>query len=61
MIEKAFKARTDLQYYANRPVDEKVIEEIKQHETKHKTHTSNAEQIVNEVKETTQKEKTAQH
>ena len=29
MIEKAFKARTDLQYYANRPVDEKVIEEIK--------------------------------
>lgn len=31
MIEKAFSARIDLQYYANRPVDSKVIEEIKRH------------------------------
>ncbi|MBI2133369.1 hypothetical protein HYU11_01665 [Candidatus Woesearchaeota archaeon] len=29
MISKAFKARIDLQYYANRPVDGEVIEEIK--------------------------------
>lgn len=27
MIEQAFSARVDLQYYADRPVDEKVIEE----------------------------------
>ena len=31
MIEKAFSARIDLQYYADRPVDEKVIEETKKH------------------------------
>ena len=31
MIEKAFSARIDLQYYANRPVDLKVIEETKRH------------------------------
>jgi len=29
MIEKAFSARIDLQYYADRPVDEKIIEETK--------------------------------
>lgn len=29
MIEKAFSARSDLQYYADRPVDNETIEEIK--------------------------------
>jgi uncharacterized protein (UPF0332 family) len=29
MIEKAFSARIDLQYYANRPVDKIIIEETK--------------------------------
>lgn len=29
MIEKAFSARIDLQYYANRPVDSRIIEEIR--------------------------------
>ena len=29
MMEKAFSARIDLQYYSNRPVDDKVIEDIK--------------------------------
>ena len=29
MIKKAFSARIDIQYYTNRPVDQKVIEEIK--------------------------------
>lgn len=29
MIEKAFGARIDLQYYTDRPVDEKLIEEAK--------------------------------
>jgi len=29
MIKKAFSARIDLQYYANRPVDEAVIAQIK--------------------------------
>lgn len=31
MIGKAFSARIDLQYYANRPVDEKIIDETKKH------------------------------
>src|SRR3989344_6831157 len=31
MMEKAFSARIDLQYYANRPVDSKVIEETKRY------------------------------
>ena len=31
MINKAFSARIDLQYYANRPVDSKIIEETKRH------------------------------
>lgn len=31
MIEKAFSARIDLQYYADRPVDSEVIEETKRH------------------------------
>jgi len=31
MIQKAFEARIDLQYYANRPVDEKVIQETKRY------------------------------
>lgn len=31
MIRKAFGARIDLQYYANRPVDEKTIEEVRAH------------------------------
>src|SRR3989344_1171955 len=31
MMEKAFSARIDLQYYSNRPVDSKVIEETKKH------------------------------
>jgi len=31
MIEKAFSARIDLQYYADRPVDEKIIEEIRRY------------------------------
>ncbi len=29
MIEKAFNARIDLQYYANRPVDDQAIEETR--------------------------------
>lgn len=29
LIGKAFSARIDLQYYANRPVDSKIIDEIK--------------------------------
>ena len=29
LIEKAFSARIDLQYYANRPVDTEIIDEIK--------------------------------
>jgi len=29
MVEKAFSARIDLQYYANRPVESKTIEEAK--------------------------------
>ena len=29
MVEKAFSARIDLQYYANRPVESKTIEETK--------------------------------
>jgi len=31
MVEKAFSARIDLQYYADRPVDAKIIEETKKH------------------------------
>lgn len=31
MIEKSFSVRIDLQYYSNRPVDAKVIEETKAH------------------------------
>lgn len=31
MISKAFKARIDLQYYANRPVDAKIIEDVKKY------------------------------
>ncbi len=31
MINKAFSARTDLQYYTDRPVDDKVIEEVKKY------------------------------
>lgn len=31
MIEKAFSARIDLQYYTDRPVDEKIIEETKKY------------------------------
>ncbi|MEK6942800.1 MAG: hypothetical protein AABX00_01930 [Nanoarchaeota archaeon] len=31
MIEKAFSARIDLQYYSNRPVDSKAIDEIKRY------------------------------
>ena len=31
MFEKAFSARIDLQYYANRPVDRMVIEETKRY------------------------------
>ena len=31
MIEKAFSARIDLQYYANRPVDKVIIEETKKY------------------------------
>ncbi len=31
MINKAFKARIDLQYYADRPVDEKSIQDIKEY------------------------------
>lgn len=31
MINKAFSARIDLQYYADRPVDNKVIEEVKKY------------------------------
>ncbi|MDP2750892.1 MAG: hypothetical protein Q8O89_08740 [Nanoarchaeota archaeon] len=29
MIEKAFSARSDLQYYADRPVDDRTIEEVR--------------------------------
>ena len=31
MIEQAFSARIDLQYYADRPVDSKIIEETKKY------------------------------
>jgi len=31
MIEKAFAARIDLQYYADRPVDSKAIDEVKKY------------------------------
>lgn len=31
MMEKAFSARTDLQYYSDRPVDDKIIEDIKKY------------------------------
>lgn len=31
MMEKAFSARIDLQYYANRPVNSEIIEEIKKY------------------------------
>lgn len=31
MIEKAFKARIDLQYYSDRPVDDRIIEETRKY------------------------------
>lgn len=31
MINKAFSARIDLQYYSDRPVDEKIIQEVKKY------------------------------
>lgn len=31
MMQKAFSARIDLQYYSNRPVDAKIIDEIKKY------------------------------
>ncbi len=31
MLDKAFSARIDLQYYADRPVDAKIIEETRKH------------------------------
>ena len=48
MIEKAFEARTNVQYYADRPVDAKSIEKAKQYCT---TFFTKTQDILSSIKE----------